>query len=129
LTNAVDLTPAIDHLRGSDPVMRELVDQIGLDAVRERGAGRPSDHYGTLVRSIVGQQLSTKAAGSIYARLIDRFGGRPPTPEEVLANDPEDSAPRPDFRAVRSRISDRLQSTSSAAACSWIVSPTLRTMR
>jgi DNA-3-methyladenine glycosylase II len=70
--------------------MRELVDQIGLDAVRERGAGRPSDHYGTLVRSIVGQQLSTKAAGSIYARLIDRFGGRPPTPEEVLANDPEE---------------------------------------
>jgi len=41
------------------------------------------------VRSIVGQQLSVKAAAAIYARLIERFGGRPPTPAEVLADDPE----------------------------------------
>jgi DNA-3-methyladenine glycosylase II len=41
------------------------------------------------VRSIVGQQLSTAAARAIYTRLIDRFGGRTPTPEEVLADDPE----------------------------------------
>lgn len=38
----------------------------------------------------MGQQLSTKAARSIYARLTDRFGGRPPTPAEVLADDPEE---------------------------------------
>jgi DNA-3-methyladenine glycosylase II len=42
------------------------------------------------VRSIVGQQLSVRAATSIYARLIDRYGGRPPTPAEVLADDPEE---------------------------------------
>jgi DNA-3-methyladenine glycosylase II len=41
------------------------------------------------VRSIVGQQLSTKAAVSIYNRLTERFGGRTPTPTEVLADDPE----------------------------------------
>ena len=41
------------------------------------------------MRSIVGQQLSTKAARSIYGRLTDRYGGRPPTPQEVLADDPE----------------------------------------
>src|SRR5581483_7048547 len=45
--------------------------------------------YGALVRSIVGQQLSTKAARAIYARLIERFGGRPPTPTEVLEDDPD----------------------------------------
>ncbi len=38
----------------------------------------------------MGQQLSTKAARSIYNRLTDRFGGRTPTPEEVLADDPEE---------------------------------------
>ncbi len=40
------------------------------------------------MRSIVGQQLSTRAARAIYARLTDRFGGRTPTPAEVLEDDP-----------------------------------------
>jgi DNA-3-methyladenine glycosylase II len=78
----------IAHLRGADPVLRELIDSVG--ELRDRRAGRPQDHYGSLVRSIVGQQLSTKAARAIYARLTERFGGRPPTPDEVLATDPEE---------------------------------------
>jgi DNA-3-methyladenine glycosylase II len=41
------------------------------------------------VRSIVGQQLSTTAARAIYTRLIERFGGRTPTPVEVLDDDPD----------------------------------------
>jgi DNA-3-methyladenine glycosylase II len=43
-----------------------------------------------LVRSIVGQQLSTRSASAIYGRLIDRYGGRTPTPAEVLADDPDE---------------------------------------
>jgi DNA-3-methyladenine glycosylase II len=42
------------------------------------------------VRSIVGQQLSVTAARAIYGRLLERFGGRPPTPREVLAEDEEE---------------------------------------
>jgi DNA-3-methyladenine glycosylase II len=42
------------------------------------------------VRAICGQQLSVKAAQAIYGRLLERFGGRPPTPEELLADDPEE---------------------------------------
>jgi DNA-3-methyladenine glycosylase II len=45
--------------------------------------------YAALVRSIVGQQLSTKAARSIYGRLLDFFGGEPPTPEQILGADPD----------------------------------------
>jgi DNA-3-methyladenine glycosylase II len=41
------------------------------------------------VRSIVGQQLSTKAARAIHGRLVEHFGGRTPTPQEVLAADAE----------------------------------------
>jgi DNA-3-methyladenine glycosylase II len=37
------------------------------------------------VRTIVGQQLSTKAARTIYARLVALFGDKPPTPAELLA--------------------------------------------
>ncbi len=74
-------------LRKADPVMGRVIDAVG--PLGDFFAGRPTDHYGTLVRSIVGQQLSTKAAASIHARLLERFGGRAPTPDEVLADDPE----------------------------------------
>jgi DNA-3-methyladenine glycosylase II len=77
----------VEHLRAADPVLREIIDQLGPDGGDPR-RGRPDDHYGALVRSIVGQQLSTKAARAIYGRLTERFGGRAPTPEEILADDP-----------------------------------------
>jgi DNA-3-methyladenine glycosylase II len=81
---------AVAHLRAADPVLRAVIDEVGADDLGDRRAGRPNDHYGALLRSIVGQQLSTKAARAIFGRLIDRFGGRTPTPAEVLADDPEE---------------------------------------
>ena len=42
------------------------------------------------MRTIVGQQLSVLAARAIYGRLTERFGGRPPTPQEILADEPEE---------------------------------------
>ncbi|HEV2923229.1 MAG TPA: hypothetical protein VGW98_04285 [Solirubrobacteraceae bacterium] len=70
--------------------MARLIEQVGpLRSVRE-GRPDPADHYGALVRSIVGQQLSVLAARAIYGRLTERFGGRPPTPQEILADDPEE---------------------------------------
>jgi DNA-3-methyladenine glycosylase II len=80
----------LTHLRAADPVLCEIIDRFGPDGLQERREGGQREHYGALVRSIVGQQLSTKAAASIYRRLTDRFGGRAPTPQEVLADDPEE---------------------------------------
>jgi DNA-3-methyladenine glycosylase II len=81
---------ASEHLRSADPVLRAVIDEIGLDGLGDPRARRPQDHYGALVRSIVGQQLSTKAARAIYGRLTERFGGRTPTPAELLADDPDE---------------------------------------
>jgi DNA-3-methyladenine glycosylase II len=78
------------HLRKTDPVLGAIVDALGPDDPANARDGRPDDHYGALVRAIVGQQLSTKAARSIYARLAARFGDRAPTPAEILADDPEE---------------------------------------
>jgi DNA-3-methyladenine glycosylase II len=80
----------VEHLRAADPILRSVIDDLGADGLGEERAGRPGDHYGALVRSIVGQQLSTKAARAIYGRLTDRFGERTPTPVEVLEDDPEE---------------------------------------
>jgi len=82
----------IAALRKSDPVLRELIDSLGdydPDS-RLRDRDRPADAYGALLRAIVGQQLSTKAAATIFGRLTDHFGGRTPTPSELLAADPEE---------------------------------------
>jgi DNA-3-methyladenine glycosylase II len=45
------------------------------------------DHYGELVGSIVGQQLSSIAAGTIWRRVLDLFGGKMPTPEQLIRID------------------------------------------
>jgi len=75
-------------------VLRGVIDRIehgeGLGERAGRRGLQPDDHYGALVRSIVGQQLSTKAARAIYERLLAHFGGHTPTPDEVLAADPEE---------------------------------------
>jgi DNA-3-methyladenine glycosylase II len=78
------------HLRSADPVLAGVIDAAG--PLRDAREGRPDreDHYGALVRAIAGQQLSVLAARAIYGRLIDRFGGRPPTPAEILADEPEE---------------------------------------
>jgi len=86
----VSIKRATEHLRASDPVLAGVIDRVGkLPSSR---AGRPArdDHYGALVRSIVGQQLSVLAARAIYGRLTERFGGRPPTPQEILDQEPEE---------------------------------------
>ena len=58
----LDVERGTRHLRRRDPTMRELIKQLGPLDLEARRRGRPADAYGALLRSIVGQQLSTKAA-------------------------------------------------------------------
>ena len=78
------------HLHRADPVLARLIDDGGPLPAKPDRRGRPDDPYGVLLRAIAGQQLSVKAAASIWRRLIDRFDGRAPTPEQILADDPEE---------------------------------------
>jgi DNA-3-methyladenine glycosylase II len=79
------------HLHGADAVIARLIDEQGGPLPLEPDSrGRPDELYGALVRTIAGQQLSVKAAQAIWRRLTDRFDGRTPTPEEILADDPDE---------------------------------------
>ena len=81
---------SLQQLRRADPKLAGLIDRFGSpDEVLRRRGRRPGDAYGALVRAIVGQQLSTKAARTIFERLVELFDGRTPTPRELLAVDPE----------------------------------------
>jgi DNA-3-methyladenine glycosylase II len=77
-----------EELAASDPMMADVIDRLGpLDLAKRlsrRNEERPADVFGALLRSIVGQQLSTKAARAIYLRMLGLFDG-PPTPEAMLA--------------------------------------------
>lgn len=88
------------YLSRADPVLAGVIDQV----VREADGVRPTltpdpavppdpylptDGYGVLVRAIVSQNISTVASRAIYRRLLERFGGRPPTPQEILDEEPD----------------------------------------
>jgi DNA-3-methyladenine glycosylase II len=79
------------HLRAADPTLGALIDRVGTLPEPTRSASRPTpgEHYAGLIRTIVGQQLSTRAAQAIWLRLLGHFDGRAPTPQEILAADPE----------------------------------------
>jgi DNA-3-methyladenine glycosylase II len=89
-TKPVKATPkAVATLRDGDPVMSRLIDEHGAIVRRDLKEERTGDAYGALLRSIVGQQLSTKAARTIYGRMLELFDGHAPTPRQLLAVDPD----------------------------------------
>jgi DNA-3-methyladenine glycosylase II len=84
---ARSLSKAAQALAASDPVMGGLVKRLGPMSIaerRRRRGQRPDDAYGALLRAVVGQQLSTKAARTIYGRVIALFDGEDPSPERLL---------------------------------------------
>ena len=73
-----------------DPILAALIGSTGPCGL---AAAQRSDHFSALVRAITGQQLSTKAAATIYARLAALMPGGV-TPESLSALSDEQ------FRAV-----------------------------
>jgi DNA-3-methyladenine glycosylase II len=73
---------ACRHLSRHDAVLRKLIKQHGAARLKSRG-----DAFGTLARSIVGQQISVKAAASVWERFSAAVGKA--RPAEVLAVKPQ----------------------------------------
>jgi DNA-3-methyladenine glycosylase II len=72
------------ELMRADKVLRHVMKEQGpIHPEIDRRGSRP-DPFEALARAIVGQQLSTKAAASIWERLLAIFGGEMPTPEQLL---------------------------------------------
>jgi DNA-3-methyladenine glycosylase II len=85
---------ARNALAASDPTMAALIERVGkidiATRLQRRKEERPGDAYGALLRAIIGQQLSTKAARTIYLRVLEIFGGATPSPEQLLEAPEED---------------------------------------
>lgn len=75
---------AINHLHRADPVLSGIIRACGPYRIKYN-----EPVFDTLVRSVVYQQLSGKAAATIYGRLRDVAGGRDVTPSAILKLAPE----------------------------------------
>jgi DNA-3-methyladenine glycosylase II len=76
-----DYRAARRHLMKCDPTLRDLIKRVGPCTLH---AVAPKDAFETLCRTIASQQLSTKAAETIFGRFCDLFPNRRPTPERVM---------------------------------------------
>src|SRR5438105_4279047 len=70
------------HLRRVDPVMAQVMEMVGPYRPGDRTGG---SHFHALIRAIVFQQLSGKAATTIHNRFLDLYPDRAPTAADILA--------------------------------------------
>ena len=72
------LVAGLDEAAGRCPAVARALGRVGYPALRQRPPG-----FATLLRAIVGQQVSVASADAIWARLAGQV--RPLTPEGLLA--------------------------------------------
>jgi len=81
---------AREFLHQADPVLARIIDAHPHFRPRAWTTDLPAlDAFSTLIFQVIGQQLSVRATRTILGRLEQKFGGRLPTPAEMLAADPE----------------------------------------
>jgi DNA-3-methyladenine glycosylase II len=72
---------SVIHLKRADEVLARVIERVGPCRLRPRSEGT---HFDALLRSIVYQQLSGKAAETILNRVLALYGGRYPRPAQLL---------------------------------------------
>ena len=77
---------AVAHLKRADPALARVIERVGACRFQPRADGT---HFDAVARAIVYQQLSGRAAATIYERVQALYGGRPPTPAELIATPDE----------------------------------------
>jgi 3-methyladenine DNA glycosylase/8-oxoguanine DNA glycosylase len=87
---ATSPTAIARRLAELDPKLAPIIERVGPYRIALRTEGT---HFDAVARAIVYQQLSTRAASTIYGRVVERFG-RSPTPADLLGT------PEPDLRAA-----------------------------
>ncbi|MDA1082282.1 MAG: DNA-3-methyladenine glycosylase 2 family protein [Gemmatimonadetes bacterium] len=82
---------AVAYLKRADPLFGEVIRRVGPCPWTGRS---DHTHFGYVLRSVVYQQLSGKAAATIFGRVQALYGGKSPTPEQLAGT------PIPKLRAA-----------------------------
>jgi DNA-3-methyladenine glycosylase II len=70
------------HLARHDPILKDIIRTVGPCTLR-----RSPSHFDVLVRSIISQQISSKAAIAIGRRALEALGARTFRPQAILEAD------------------------------------------
>lgn len=71
----------VKHLSSADQHLAEIIKHIGSYSIQIR-----NDSYLSLVEAIIYQQLTGKAASTIYNRFLEHYKGSIPNPEQILSS-------------------------------------------
>ena len=82
------LTGELAELAELDPRIARLIVEVDPAVIAERRSERSKDRFQALARIIVGQQVSTAAARTVWKRIEDEFGGTV-APIDLIASDAE----------------------------------------
>lgn len=74
----------LKHL-SKDPLLKKAIEAVELTKHKPE-----TTVYGSLLRSIISQQLSVKAAATIYGRFVELFDTKTPAPSLLLEKSAED---------------------------------------
>ena len=85
MSTAYDWDRALAHLRRRDRALKRIIEIVGTHKPARLGSAQTP--FATLLRSIVYQQLSGTAAGSIHRRLLGLFPNGRPSARGLLALD------------------------------------------
>jgi DNA-3-methyladenine glycosylase II len=114
-----DLEAATRALRNSEPRLAKLIETHGPCRIEANGAGTP---FAALAESIAYQQLTGKAAATIYGRVLALYRPRRiPRPEDVLATEDERLGAAGLSRAKIVAVKDLAQKTIEGVVPSWAV--------
>lgn len=76
------MTISLDALKTSDPILGQLIERVGACTLPPKTQN--PDVFSELVRAIIGQQISTAAAKTIYQRLLNLYDDSRLDPQLLL---------------------------------------------
>lgn len=75
---------ALAHLKSHDSILSDVIERYPVPSFQKH-----DNYYQSLVESIIGQQLSVKAAAAIRERFVGLFEGPFPSPQQIVSIDVE----------------------------------------
>ena len=79
------LNTMLDQIAAQDADLKQALREIGYPQPRSRPMG-----FETMLRTLVGQQLSVSAAAAIFNRLIAGFDDQVPSPQQIMDSQDQD---------------------------------------
>jgi DNA-3-methyladenine glycosylase II len=74
------MNKAVSYLKSKDPTMNMIIKLVGNYTIKKR-----TDAFLSLVEAIIYQQLTGKAAESIYRRFLNYYANSSPDPAKIIA--------------------------------------------